>query len=108
MTKYLKLPLVIMATALLFGCVATKPVVMESVTTHILSPPKSLRVKEEVPKLDYSPEQYSLLNADQKEEAMMGLNYKLYRALILTNDRLAAIDEWVLRHEKLYQKEQKP
>ena len=108
MSRYLKVPLVLMACALLFGCGATKPVVIEKTTTTVLSPPKSLRMKETVPKPDFSPEQYSLLTADQKEDTLIGLNQKLYRALIRTNDRLAAIDEWVEQHEKLYEKDQTP
>lgn len=105
MNRYIKFPLILMACAMLFGCGATKPVVMEKTTTTVLSPPKSMRATESVPKPDHTPEQYSLLTADQKEDALMGLNAKLYRALIRTNDRLEAIDEWVQRHEKLYEKE---
>lgn len=105
MIQYLKLPFLLMACALLFGCTATKPVVVETITTEVLSPPKFMRQKEVVPKPDHTPVQYSLLTPDQKEDALMGLNAQLYRALIRTNDRLEAIDEWLERHEKLYKKE---
>ena len=105
MNRFLKVPLIIIVCAFLFGCAATKSIVVEKTTTTVLSPPQTLRAKEVVPKPDFTPEQYSLFTASQKEDSLLGLNQKLYIALIRTNDRLAAIDEWVKRHEKLYEKE---
>ncbi len=89
----------------LMGCGFNKPAVVQEVKTVIVAPSKSMLKTPEVPKPEYTPEEYSVLSNDQKEDTLTRLSGKLYLALSEAIKTINAVDEWVDKQTTLYKKE---
>lgn len=97
--------LLLLGAAALIACTASKPLVLQETKTQVIAPPASLVSVVEVPKPDFTPQEYSVFSADKKEAALTDLNSQLYLALAKANATLVSISEWVEKQTTLYKKE---